>query len=229
MAIKHKILIISDTHTMHGGMENKFDMPEADFLIHCGDITGSGSEHHTRNFLKWFGELKLYPNKLFIAGNHDWLFERSGHWAKQLVNEYKKKYAVNGDIHYLEDSGVELWGVKFWGSPVQKPFCNWAFNREEERLAQHWGMIPDDTDVLITHGAPQGILDLAWSGSDDETGSPSLRYEIENRIKPKIHCFGHIHEQYGTEKHGDTLFVNASVLNHRYELVNPPILVEIEV
>lgn len=228
MSTKYKILIISDTHTKHKELEKKFDLPEADFLIHCGDITGYGSERSTRDFLKWFGGLKQFPNKIFIAGNHDSFFENYGQWARQLVNEYAKKYAANGDIWYLEDMGIELNGLKFWGSPVTRPFMNWAFNRPELKLASHWEIIPKDIDILITHGAPEEILDFSYTGSQEHTGSPSLRNEVETRIKPLIHCFGHIHEQYGQKEINGIKFVNASSLNEMYEMVNPPILIEIE-
>ena len=220
MKTTHKILFISDTHTMH------FEMPIADFIVHAGDITGQGSEHSVRKFLKWFGSLSMYDHKIFIAGNHDWLFERDRSWAIQLVNEYSKKYSK---IHYLEDSGVELWGLKFWGSPVTKPFCDWAFNRPESKMAEHWAAIPEDTDILITHGPPYMLMDYAESGSQEHTGSESLYWNIVKRIKPKIHVFGHIHEQYGVKEFDGIKFINASNLDGGYSMVNPPILVELEI
>jgi len=220
-----KILFISDTHTQHDGLFNKFKMPEADIIVHAGDITGYGSENSVRKFLKWFGMLEI-KHKIFVAGNHDWLFENERSWAHQLVAEYSKKYSK---IHYLEDNGVELMNVNFWGSPVSRPFCDWAFNRPEEKQAQHWAAIPDDIDVLITHNPPYMIKDFASSGSEDHVGSPSLYQEVTNRIKPKIHVFGHIHEQYGISTIGETTFINASSVNERYELVNPPILMGVEI
>lgn len=226
MKIKHKILLISDTHTYHGVLT---DMPEADFLIHAGDITGHGSENWTRKFLKWFGELRLYPHKIFIAGNHDWFFESTPGLARRLVKEYNNRYKDNGEIIYLEDSGVERWGLKFWGSPVTRPFCDWAFNRPESKMAQHWAAIPTDTDVLITHGPPYMIMDYAHTGSKEHCGSPALWEEVTKRIKPKIHVFGHIHEQYGVKVIGKTTFVNASILDSAYEYKNDPILLEVEV
>jgi Icc-related predicted phosphoesterase len=227
--MKIKLLFISDTHTMHEGLANKFPLPAADFLIHAGDITGRGSEHTIRKFLKWFGELRLYEHKIFIAGNHDWLFESSPGFARKLVKEYANRYKDRGEIIYLEDSGVERWGLNFWGSPVTRPFYDWAFNRPESKLAQHWSAIPDDTDVLITHDPPYMIMDYSFSGSEEHCGSPSLWTEITKRIKPKVHVFGHIHEQYGIKVIGETTFINASNLDGAYDIVNPPVLLEIDV
>lgn len=214
-----KIVIISDTHTMHKGLENKFELPNADTIIHCGDITGLGTEHTVREFLKWFNNLNQYKYKIFIAGNHDWLFEISPTLAKDVVEEYE-------NIIYLEDNGVKLDGIKFWGTPVSKPFLNWAFNRPEEKLEQHWKAIPDDTDILITHSAPYKIMDYGPI-TDHNTGSPSLYREVIERIKPTIHCFGHIHNGYGIYNHESGVkFINASNLDEDYKIKNKPITIK---
>jgi Icc-related predicted phosphoesterase len=207
------ICIISDTHSKHKHLRN---LPQADIIIHCGDITSMGYEYEIRNFLQWFNKLD-YAYKIFIAGNHDWLFENKSLLAKQLIPR---------GIIYLEDSGVEINGIKFWGSPVSKPFNNWAFNRPEEKLAEHWKAIPDDTDVLITHTPPYGIFD--WSVYDNiHTGSESLYFEIVNRLKLKYACWGHIHSGYGIKTIENTTFINASNLDEKYNCVNEPILINI--
>jgi len=229
MKYTNKILCISDTHSKHAELVNTFDMPEADILVHAGDLTGYGSENAVRKFLKWLGGLRQYTIKIFIAGNHDWLFERNGLHGRKLVKEYANRYKENGEIIYLEDSGVERWGLKFWGTPVNRPFCDWAFNRPENKLIQHWKAIPDDIDVLITHDPPYMIKDFSHTGSNEHCGSPGLYKEIKDRIKPKLHVFGHIHEQYGIAEIGETTFVNASSLDAGYKVVNPPIVVEVEI
>ena len=175
-----KLCIISDTHTKH-----KFigiDKYEADVLIHCGDMTGNGGINAIEDFMKWFSGLDQFKHKICIAGNHDWLFERANLRAREAVPE---------NIIYLEDEEVIIDGIKFYGTPVQKHFCNWAFNRSEAKMAQHWAAIPDDTDVVITHSPPYGIGDLV---RDENHGSPSLYMEIVNRISPLISTYGHIHE-----------------------------------
>jgi Icc-related predicted phosphoesterase len=191
-------------------------MPDADMIVHCGDMTSMGYEYEIRNFYKWFSRLNQYKYKINIAGNHDWFFEKTPQFVKETVPD---------NVIYLEDSGVEIEGIKFYGSPVQIEFCNWAFNRTEEKLAQYWKAIPDDTDVLITHSPPLGMLD--YSPMCGKVGSPSLLNEVTMRIKPKVHCFGHIHHSHGVLEQDGTKFVNASVLNDNYELVFEPIVVEI--
>lgn len=191
-------------------------MPDADMVVHCGDMTSMGYEHEIREFYKWYSKLNQYKHKISIAGNHDWLFETQPNLAKSLVPD---------NVIYLEDSGVEIDGIYFYGTPVQKPFCNWAFNREEYKLAQHWEGIPDNTDVLITHSPPFGILD--WSSDKIPQGSPSLLYEVQNRIKPKIHCFGHMHDCHGIDIINETTFLNATVLDEKYLVAYRPIVIEI--
>lgn len=210
-----KIVMISDSHGKHNNIKN---LPSADMIIHAGDFTTIGKEYEIKDFMKWYSKLP-YKHKLIVAGNHDWLFETNPLLAKELVSD---------DVVYLEDSGVEIEGLYFYGSPVQKPFHNWAFNRPEEKLKEHWEAIPNKTDVLITHNPPYKIGDYAIYGNE-HTGSPSLRDEVVNRVKPMAHIFGHIHEGYGVHKfiNDDTIFINASILDERYYLINKPILIEI--
>jgi Icc-related predicted phosphoesterase len=208
-----KLCIISDTHDQH----EFISLPEADCIIHCGDMSLRGTYNELKNFMDWFSNLSQYKYKICIAGNHDWLFERDPNLAKTLIPK---------NVIYLEDSKIEIDGVMFYGTPAQKIFCNWAFNKNEYELIKHWSLISDDTDVLITHQPPYGVRDCVIEGSNE--GSKSLWHEVINRIKPKIHCFGHIHESYGMLKQSDITFVNASVLDAEYYCVNEPILIEIQ-
>jgi len=208
-----KICLISDTHNKHKRLGR---LPDADVVIHCGDMTSIGQSHEIVDFMKWFSMLP-HKHKIVVAGNHDWLFETSRLIALDKVPE---------NVIYLEDSGIEIEGVKFYGSPVQLPFNDWAFNRPEEKLAEHWQAIPDDTDVLITHGAPYGIMDFGIY-SNHHTGSPSLYKEVVERIKPTLHVFGHVHSGYGQKVIEDTTFINASNLDDDYMCVNNPIIFEL--
>lgn len=208
-----KLCIISDTHNKHNYLG---ELPDADVIIHAGDFTSMGHEHEVKNFLKWYSKLNQYQYKIIVAGNHDWLFEKNGALARSLVPD---------NVIYLEDDEVIINGIKFYGTPVQKPFCNWAFNRPEEKLKQHWEVIPDDVNVLITHEAPYSIKDFGHDLSHQ--GSPSLYKEIFERIKPNFHIFGHYHSGYGIKVIDNITFVNASNLNEDYECVNSPILIEI--
>jgi Icc-related predicted phosphoesterase len=211
---KFSIVIISDTHNKH---KHLGELPSADMIIHCGDMTSVGKEHEIHNFMKWFSNLNKYKYKICVAGNHDWLYERNSILAKSLVPN---------NVIYLEDNGVEIEGIKFYGTPVQKHFYNWAFNRDPNILKLHWEAIPDDTDVLITHSPPYNILDyVIWNNSHE--GDPSLYNEVTKRIKPIVHCFGHIHGGRGIVEINETTFINACNLDEDYNCIHEPILLEI--
>jgi len=211
---KTSIVVISDTHGKHKQLGS---LPKADIIIHCGDMSTMGYEHEIQNFMKWFSNLNQYAHKIIIAGNHDWIFEKNTILAKSLIPN---------NVIYLEDSSIEINGINFYGTPVSKPFCDWAFNRPESKLIEHWQAIPDNTDVLITHSPPYMIGDYVPDCMQHE-GSPSLYEEITKRLNLKIHSYGHIHEGHGVHKIGNTTFINASNLNDRYECVFKPIYIEI--
>ena len=211
--MKLRIVIISDTHNKHKRLGK---LPDADIIIHCGDMTSIGQSHEIVDFMKWFSMLP-HRYKICCAGNHDWIFQTNHLIAMEKVPE---------NVIYLEDSGIEIEGLNFYGSPVQPPFCNWAFNRPEEKLKEHWLAIPDDTDVLITHCPPYSIMDFSIYDKI-YTGSPSLYHEVVERIKPLVHAMGHIHSGYGIKVIENTTFINASNLDENYMCVNPPILIEI--
>jgi len=129
-------------------------------------------------------------------------------------------------VHYLEDSGIEIDGVSFWGSPWQPEFNHWAFNLYRgEQLAQKWALIPDDTDVLITHGPPLGILDFVPSG--EHVGCEDLKNRVDQMPSLKAHIFGHIHYSYGMVARNGKYFVNAANCSEEYEAVNVPIAIDI--
>ena len=207
-----KIITISDTHSQHLGLK----LPEGDMIIHAGDVSGSGSAVAVKSFLNWFSNLD-YKYKIFIAGNHDWFFE------KNKESEIEKYIPEN--VIYLNDSGVTIENINIWGSPVQPWFLNWAFNRMGKEIISHWNKIPENTDILITHGPPYNILDKTTQGT--LTGCPYLLEKI-NKTKPKYHIFGHIHESYGIIEKNNTTFINASVLDVKYRRVNDPIIFEME-
>ena len=200
--------LISDTHGLH----NKLNLKGGDLLIHAGDVSGRGSEQEVMEFLKWF-KTQDYTHKIFIAGNHDWFFELESY-------EYIQKI-IPKEIIYLNDSGIRIDGFNIWGSPIQPEFLSWAFNRERgTQIDKHWQMIPKNTDILITHGPPLGILDKTTRG--EAVGCEMLLKKV-NEIKPKLHVFGHIHEGYGILEKENTTFVNASVLDIGYRFNNLPV------
>jgi Icc-related predicted phosphoesterase len=204
-----KITFISDTHSKH----NELDLPGGDILVHCGDFSRSGSLQDVDEFAEFISKTN-YKHKIVIAGNHDWCFEDHCRVMAETILSYH-------NIHYLNDSGVEIEGLKFWGSPVSPWFNNWAFNRGRgEEIKAHWDLIPSYTDILITHGPPYEVLDQCDHG--ELVGCVDL-YETVMNLQPKIHAFGHVHEGYGIREVNGIKFVNASNLDERYECVNAPI------
>lgn len=194
-----RIVAISDTHDCHLQYSSEH-LPSGDILIHGGDMTRRGTLAELEDFNTWLGSLD-YEHKIVIAGNHDWCFQRTPTEARELL--------THGT--YLEDSGVEIAGLQFWGSPWQPDYNDWAFNLPRgECLAQKWQLIPDQTDVLITHGPPYGIGDRVSAG--DHVGCKELLKRV-TLIQPRLHIFGHIHEAYGVTESAQTTFMNASFLN----------------
>ena len=205
-----RIVCISDTHGQH----EKLRLPEGDIIIHAGDVSSRGSQFEITQFLSWFDALD-FQYKIFIAGNHDYFFEKT--------SQVEIENLIPNGVTYLNDSGIKIEGIQFWGSPVQPWFFDWAFNRYRGNdIQKHWDLIPDNTDILITHGPPAGKLDL--TSSNEHVGCVDLFDAIE-RIKPRYHICGHIHEAYGEVKESDTTFINCSVLNLKYRLVNDPVII----
>lgn len=221
-----KIILISDTHGLHNSIRQP--LPKGDVLIHAGDVCNIGSESDVRDFVYWFQNLEGYDAKIFIAGNHDWGFERKEPWLYQYIND---ENLSQSDCHYLEDEPLIIEDpkfsrpIKFYGTPWQPPFMNWAFNVLEKDLPKYWDKIPLDTDVLITHCPPRDVRDYVLRGGMPQ-GSYTLRTYVD-KIKPALHVFGHIHESYGEMATIDTLFVNGSTCTYRYVPSNKPIIIKL--
>ena len=210
------ITFISDTHTKHKQIEK--DLPGGDIIIHSGDMSSVGHKHEIENFCKWFDKLD-YTHKIFIAGNHDFLFEKNPTESYNIIKSFD-------NITYLEDNLIIVNDIKIWGSPWQPEFYNWAFNLPKNgiELEEKWNNIPPDVNILITHGPPFGHLD-AVINENINLGCQLLENRIE-KIKPNIHIFGHIHSGYGYKFYNNTHFINASVLNEQYQYTQLPITIE---
>lgn len=215
-----KILFLSDTHGHHNQIQIDAD---TDMIIHAGDASNSKdlieNVSEMKDFLDWFEKLQV-KYKVFVAGNHDRSIE------SKLIN-IKKEYKT---ITYLEHETLVINGLKIFGSPYTKEFgTNWAFNVKEDVLSDLWDNIEQNTDIIITHSPPKGILDLATKYSKDENG---VRYfekkvyeycgciKLKNKIleiKPKYHIFGHIHNNdvninagYRIISGHSTIFINGT-------------------
>lgn len=222
-----KLVFISDTHNMHLRIP---DVGGGDIIFHTGDISGRGYEYEIEDFIQWYGELD-FSHRVLVPGNHDFGFESDYAKYKTMCDE--------AGIILLNDSGITIDGIKIWGSPMSPWFHNWAFNRGRndnecalygvDPIKPHWDMIPEDTDILLTHGPVYGILDeLVFVG-----GTPKGQFvgcvDLRNRIRGlnlKIHSCGHIHEGYGTYIQDGVLHINASSLDQCYSPGNEPIKVK---
>ena len=196
-----KILHLSDTD---GCPRRQTDFPEADIAIHSGDFTMNGSKQEAIDFLNWFCDLD-YPHKIFICGNHDECLYGAS------IDE------LDANVHYLCNSGIELYGIRFYGIPMFVGDCI-----TEQQSLNH-SRISIDTDVLITHTPPFGFLDF-----DDSInyGSEKLLSRI-SVVAPRLHLFGHIHAQHGIKVHSGTTFSNGAVMNGDYTNLVSPNLIKI--
>lgn len=224
---KVDIVCISDMH----GFQDKLKMPVADLLLCTGDLTFHGYEHEIKPVGEWFRSLS-YAEMVTIAGNHDRSFEDHRSKAEEWLLGAPGERIPN--FHYLQDEALELEingiKLKIYGSPWQPWFGSWAFNlREDYQLKEKWDMIPKDTDILLTHGPPYRLRDQVSElgyNPGQHAGCRELRKAVQ-RVRPKLHVFGHIHEGYGVSRWGDTQIVNASVNTCRYNPTNEPIVIEI--
>ncbi|MFH1811393.1 MAG: metallophosphatase domain-containing protein [Pseudomonadota bacterium] len=198
------LVCVADTHMFHDDFKS---FPDGDVLVHAGDLTRQGSAKELATALAFFTALP-HRHKVFVAGNHDWLFAREPERARELMR----------GVTYLEDSGAEVAGLRFWGSPWQPQYGGWAFNLPRgPALAEKWARIPDNVEVLVTHGPPFGVLDDAaayrhglLAGSGDWHEGCSDLGERVRQVRPRVHIFGHMHGNQGKVERDGTLFVNAT-------------------
>lgn len=214
---------VSDLHGHYPKLEG------GDLLIVAGDLTARHTKEEALDFIYWLSE-QDYKEKIIIAGNHDSFVIHNKNWFVEELESISKSL-------YLCDSGTEFEGLKIWGSPWtayfpgMNPHCM-AFTMHygcdtDDWLDEKWQMIPDDTDILITHSPPYGILDKTKYGK--HVGSKSLVLKIGNmECPPKLWVWGHIHESYGEDlpvRQKPCKMINASLVNEHYEPVNKPIRV----
>jgi Icc-related predicted phosphoesterase len=202
-----KIWSISDTHGLHG----KLIVPKVDMVIFAGDAGTYKNPYQNKqsilNFIEWFESLSI-RYKIWIAGNHCTSIETG------LVNP---KELCSTSI-YLEHEPAEIGGLKIYGSPWTPHFYDWAFNASNSELLSLWNDIPENLNLLITHGPCKGILDkVSFDGY--RAGDAALRDRIIT-TKPKYHICGHIHENFGTYQGKNTTFINCAVVNDEYKLIN---------
>ena len=242
--MKFRITGISDTHNKHNQLNGK--LPGGDILIHSGDITSLGRKHEVEQFIKWVSKQDC-RYKVFIAGNHDMSFDRERLLRDKLAFfEGKENWdtecadgkpewlvemldSLDNNTFYLENSSIDIEGIKIWGSPYSPSFGRgWGFNKDRGHdIAQCWNEIPANTDIVITHTPIYGYNDRALN-TNENVGCSDLYHRL-HEVKPHLHFAGHIHEGYGygtipyKDEWGDIYTFNPSTCNLRYEAINPPI------
>lgn len=209
--MKSKIWHFSDTHTYHELLK----VPECDISICSGDVTNPRDKDVNAKeyleFLDWYGQQTI-GYRILIGGNHDTSLE-----SKRIREE---DFTSRGII-YLHDEEVVINGLKIWGSPYTPTFgVGWSFNKSRDKIHAVWEKIPEDTDIVVTHGPPKGILDLSYNRENELEfcGDVALKRRMLT-IQPKLVCFGHIHNCDNIINAGytklsayDTIFSNGSVV-----------------
>ena len=218
---KKRIWHFSDSHTF----ENMLKVPEdIDIAIFSGDCSNPReSIENSRQvlaFLTWYRKLPI-KYKMFVAGNHDVSIER------KLIDDWA---FIDNNIIHLWNQEANIEGLKIWGSPYTPSFGEgWAFNKDRSKIGQIWSTIPDDSDIIVTHGPPKGVLDLSHDrdGKLEFCGDLALKKRIR-QINPKLACFGHIHstreiDNQGYVKFADhgTIYSNGSIVtNGKFGQIN---------
>lgn len=210
---------ISDLHgyqpTLSGG----------DLLIVAGDLTARDTATEHAKYCHWQHDLP-YEKTIFIAGNHDG-------YIQKRPDLYIDGCCKDAKVIYLQDSGIEYKGFKIWGSPWTPTFYDWHFMKDRgDAIREKWDLIPDDVNILITHGPAMGIQDEVQYSSRANNGKfagcEELRRVIDDRLKKlKLHVFGHIHESYGKVSVSGVIHVNACIMDEEYRPVNKPITIEL--
>ncbi|XP_004345783.2 metallophosphoesterase domain-containing protein 1 [Capsaspora owczarzaki ATCC 30864] len=223
-----RVVCISDTHSL----TDKLVVPDGDLLVHAGDFSNKGSKADIVKFNEFLGR-QPHKHKVVIAGNHDLTLDESN--IEELREQFRCKdtetpaqlKALLTNCIYLEDALVEVEGFRIYGSPWTPYFFGWGFNLERGApIRAKWDLIPNNVDILITHGPPVGYGDRTTGGN--YAGCADLLEAIQSRIKPKLHVSGHIHEGAGlTRDEFGILYANASTCTHRYQPVLPAIVVDL--
>ena len=201
-----KFTIISDTHLDH----EKLGVMSGDVLIHCGDMFDLFGSHvgDMKRMDEWFGK-QQFDLILCIGGNHD-------HDLEKRVGETPQPFK---NAIFLDGESYEYKGIKFFGASWVPDLYHHAFFKENEDLEYEWAKIPNDTDVLITHTPPLDILDK--SSKNMTLGCAHLAANIA-RVKPRLHCFGHVHASSGVVEHQGTTYINASMVSRDHRIIRAP-------
>lgn len=226
-----KIDLISDTHEMHYHLYD-LHISKVEMIICAGDVANHKipaiNNNKMRDFLTWFSSLP-HKYKIFVPGNHD-----------VSIQDGLVKPEEYSDIIFLIHEEIIIEGIKIFGSPYTPTFgTNWAYNVPRNKIGKYWEEIPENTDILITHGPPMGILDSTETKTYTKekmfkhVGCKALLSKVIE-VNPKYHIFGHLHDEKHVLNHGfrntnrcDTVFINASVVDLSHTFTNEHLTIEI--
>lgn len=204
--MKSRVTVISDTHWRHEGLQ----LPPGDLLIHCGDMLNLGGRSNSlKKIDEWFGR-QQFQLILCTGGNHD----------QELQSALNQRSQPLDNARFLQDELVEFRGLKIYGAPWVPDLPGQAFFKTKPALTEVWSRIPTGPDILITHTPPKGMLDRSSKGRCH--GCEALSQELK-RVRPRVHCFGHVHASAGCSRVGDTLFINASSVNSGAGTMRQPV------
>jgi len=225
-----RIVCMSDTHGKH----RDIDLPKGDILIHGGDFTRSGEKETISDVSRYFGELleqHKFQQIICIAGNHELTFDDDHykdvheHFHSSPMDCSASRNALKNCI-YLQDSSCNIHSMEIYGTPWTPFYYNWGFQQTRGYESRNrWRGIPSTTDILISHGPPLGRGDEVPHVG--KVGCVDLLQEVQERLRPRVHIFGHIHEGYGISSDGTTLFVNPSSVTKQYRPCNPCIVLDV--
>lgn len=215
-----KIVSISDTHENH----HQLIIPKCDILIHSGDCTNKGSLIKLYDFCNWFAQQPA-RYKILIYGNHELGFSEGS--KRQEALDTPKQFGIT----YLENSEIIVEGIKIYGSPITPFYFAWEWNvHRGPEIAEKWKLIPEDTNILITHGPPYGILDLVeddMSGRDRHQGCEELKKRIDQLKNLKLCIYGHLHGNAQFVELNGVKFVNAAIVDDRHRVIHEPVVIEL--
>lgn len=235
-----KIVALSD---IHGHLN--IDIPQCDVVCICGDILPLQVQRSIVKSVSWLcQDFKPWAESLpckyvvFIAGNHDFIFEtlgpKAGRRPREVMNDiFSEHHLKKSKLVYLRDESATLDGVKFYGTPWCPHLVNWAFYKPQAELIDTYNNIPSDTEILLTHCPPQyqdlGVVLQDGINYMRDFGSPELFAVLQDKPNIKWVLSGHIHTgNHNPIKFKSTNMVNVSIKDEKYIVTYKPFVFNYE-
>lgn len=216
---KMRLICVSDTHNKI----HRLTIPDGDLFIHCGDAVNHWtSDRDLIRFNEFVGRLP-HRYKIFVSGNH---------CITLNPNDRQRSERILSNMIYLQDELINVEGLLIYGTPWRPRrgclYRSEGFGYDVQRIREEkWSLIPSSIDILLTHCPPYSIRDYSHLYGD-RLGCAHLLDEILQRIHPRLHLFGHIHDSFGIslfkDEQQDILFANVAMKSHRR--MNQPIVID---